>query len=115
MNKGDIMNRKSVSALFGAGLAGVSSLPALSTGRLFVASFGSDTNNCFLATPCRTFQVAHNLVDPGGEVVALDAAGYAPLTITKSVTITANPGFYAGVAAATGNSVTIATASVNVV
>src|SRR5205814_1493939 len=54
-------------------------------------------------------------VDPGGEVVALDAAGYAPLTITKSVTITANPGFYAGIAAGSGDAVTIATASVNVI
>jgi hypothetical protein len=86
--------------------------------RVFVASYGSDANTatgCAFANPCRGFTAAMTVVDPGGEVVALDAAGYGTVTITKSVTITANPGFYAGISASTGNGVTIATAAVNVV
>jgi parallel beta-helix repeat protein len=86
--------------------------------RAFVASFGSDANtaaNCSFANPCRGFTAALSVVDPGGEVVALDAAGYGAVTITKSVTITANPGFYAGISASTGNAVTISTAAVNVI
>ena len=47
--------------------------------------------------------------------MALDAAGYGPITITKNVTLTANPGFYAGIAASAGNAVTIATAGINVI
>jgi hypothetical protein len=54
------------------------------------------------------------VVDSGGEIVALDAAGYGAVTITKSVTITANPGYFAGIAAATSSAVTIDTPGVNV-
>jgi hypothetical protein len=54
-------------------------------------------------------------VDPGGEIIAIDAAGYGAVTITKSVTITANPGTFAGIAASTGNAVTIASAGVHVI
>ena len=86
--------------------------------RVFVASYGNDANvasSCGFANPCRGFAAAMTAVDPGGEVVALDAAGYGTVTITKSVTITANPGYYAGIAASSGNAVTIATAGVNVI
>jgi hypothetical protein len=92
-------------------------LPAYAVQRVFVASYGSDANtatNCSFANPCRGFTAAMSVVDSGGEVVALDAAGYGAVTITKSVAITANPGFYAGISASTGNAVTIATAGVNV-
>lgn len=93
-------------------------LPAEAVQRAFVASFGSDANtatNCGFVNPCRGFTAAMTVVDPGGELVALDAAGYGAITITKSITITANPGFYAGISASTGNAVTIATASVKVI
>ena len=93
-------------------------LPAEAAQRAYVASTGNDANvgaGCTLALPCRSFTGAHTAVDAGGEIVALDAAGYGAVTITKSVTITANPGFFAGIAASTGNAVTIATPSVNVI
>jgi hypothetical protein len=57
--------------------------------RTFVSGHGSDSNACTVAAPCRTFQHAHDTVGGGGEVVALDAAGYGSITINKSVTITA--------------------------
>jgi hypothetical protein len=91
--------------------------PAEAVQRVFVASYGSDANaatNCNFANPCRGFTAAMTVVDPGGEVIALDAAGYGAVTITKSVAIIANPGFYAGVSASTGNAVTIATAGISV-
>ena len=76
--------------------------------RAFVASYGSDANpamGCVLANPCRGFAAAMTVVDAGGEIVALDGAGYAAVEITKSVTITSNPGFHAGIAAPTGTAV----------
>jgi hypothetical protein len=84
--------------------------------RVFVASGGSDANApiCGPSTPCRSFTTAMSAVDPGGEIVALDAAGYGAVTVTKSVSIIANPGFYAGITVSTGDAVTIATAGVNV-
>jgi len=96
-------------------VAAASSMPAYALQRAFVASYGNDANTatgCLLANPCRGFAAAMTVIDPGGEIVALDAAGYAPVTINKSVTITANPGFYAGISVATGDGVTIATANV---
>jgi hypothetical protein len=99
-------------------ISALASDPAAAAQRVFVASFGTDANtanNCSFANPCRSFTAAMTIVDSGGEVVALDAAGYGTVTITKSVTITANPGFYAGISASTGSAVTIATAGVNVI
>jgi len=56
--------------------------------RTFVSSAGSDANDCSRNSPCRNFQRAHDAVTAGGEVVALDSAGYGAVNITKSVTIT---------------------------
>ena len=55
--------------------------------RTFVSSTGNDANNCSRATPCRNFQRAHDAVAAGGEVIALDSAGYGTVIINKSVTI----------------------------
>lgn len=64
--------------------------PALAQAtRTFVSGHGSDANPCSLAAPCRSFQQAHNAVAAGGEIVALDAAGYGTLTISKAITVTA--------------------------
>lgn len=66
--------------------------------RTFVASTGSDANPCSLSAPCRTFQVAVNAVDAGGEVVAIDSAGYGTITINKSVQVIVPPGVHGGIA-----------------
>ena len=98
-------------------IAVVAAAPAEAAQRAFVSSSGNDSNTasgCGLATPCRGFAAAQTVVSDGGEIVALDAAGYGPITITKNVTITANPGFYAGIAVPSGDGVTIATAGINV-
>jgi Right handed beta helix region len=55
--------------------------------RTFVSAAGSDSNPCSFATPCRHFQAAVNATSAGGEVDALDPAGYGPITITQAITI----------------------------
>ena len=70
--------------------------------RVFVASYGSDSNPCTFGSPCKTFQHAHDTVATDGEVTAIDSAGFGPLTITKGITITSPNGVEAGIAAAPG-------------
>jgi hypothetical protein len=92
-------------------------LPVPAAQRAFVSSTGNDANapaGCTPALPCRTFQAAHDAVDAGGEIVALDTAGFGAVTISKSVAIIGNPGAIASIAVASGNGVTIATPGVNV-
>jgi hypothetical protein len=55
--------------------------------RTFVSAAGSDSNPCSFAAPCRHFQAAVNATSAGGEVDALDPAGYGPITITQGITI----------------------------
>jgi len=83
--------------------------------RVFVASYGNDGNPCTFGSPCKTFQQAVNVVDVGGEVTAIDSAGFGPINITKSVTITSPAGVEAGIAAPAPGAaaITINTASSN--
>ncbi len=60
--------------------------------KIFVASFGNDANDGTRNSPKRNFQAAHNAVATGGQIVALDTAGYGALAITKSVSVTVPPG-----------------------
>jgi len=93
-------------------------LPALAGPRAFVSSTGNDANapaGCTPALPCRSFQAAHDAVDAGGEIVALDTAGFGPVTISKSVAIIGNPGTIPSIAVASGYGVTILTAGVDVI
>jgi hypothetical protein len=87
--------------------------------RAYVASYGLNSNtsfDCDVAHPCRQFLAAVTVVNPDGEVVALDTAAYGAVTLTQSISLTAAPGAYAGITAFPGaNGVTIATPGVNVV
>lgn len=65
--------------------------------RTFVASNGDDAAPCAFDAPCRSFAAALQQTDGGGEIVALDSAGYGRLTIDRSVTIRAPEGVYAGI------------------
>src|SRR6516164_1510496 len=76
--------------------------PAHARARVFVASYGSDSNPCTFGSPCKTFQHAHDVVDAGGEVTAIDSAGFGPINITKSVSITSPAGVEAGIVPASG-------------
>jgi hypothetical protein len=92
---------------------------SLAATRTYVASYGNDGNtasNCGPTTPCRTFSAAMGVTDSGGEIIVLDSAGYGRITITKSLSIIAPAGIYAGLVAGSGqNAVDIATTGVSVV
>jgi hypothetical protein len=61
--------------------------------RSFVsAATGNDANDCNRATPCRTFQRAHDNTFDQGEVTVLDTGGYGAVTITKSISIVSQVG-----------------------
>jgi hypothetical protein len=65
------------------------------SGRTFVSGTGNDSNtgtNCARATPCRTLATAYSVTNSGGEIQALDPAGYGTLTITGPVAILGVPG-----------------------
>jgi hypothetical protein len=70
--------------------------------RVFVASYGSDSNPCTFGSPCKTFQLAVDVVADGGEVTAIDSAGFGQIAIDKSVTITSPNGVEAGIATPSG-------------
>jgi len=53
--------------------------------RTFVSGSGSDSDPCTLLKPCRTFNRAISQTESGGEVVALDSAGYGTFTVNKAV------------------------------
>src|SRR5579864_9215507 len=88
----------------------VFSLPAVQaqaqSPRTFVSAAGSDSNPCSFAAPCRHFQAAVNATSAGGEVDALDPAGYSPITINKPITIEGQGWSYIAPPAG-GNAITI--------
>jgi hypothetical protein len=66
--------------------------PALAQNLRFVATFGSDGNNCFNPNPagaCRTLQRAHDTAAAGNKIVVLDSGDFDNITITKSIAIAA--------------------------
>jgi len=75
--------------------------------RTFVAASGIDAHPCSLAQPCRSFAAAIANTDVNGEVIVLDSAGYGSVVVTKSVTIGAPPGVYAGITVFSGDGVTV--------
>jgi hypothetical protein len=77
----------------------LSAAPAMAQrDRVFVASYGNDSNPCTFGSPCKTFQFAYSVVAVGGEVTAIDSAGFGPLMIQHSVTITSPDGVEASIA-----------------
>src|SRR3954468_10436537 len=73
-------------------VVGAATVVQAAPAKIFVASYGNDANSGSPASPKRAFQAAHNAVAPGGEIVALDTAGYGPLAINKSVSVIVPPG-----------------------
>ena len=86
--------------------------------RAYVSALsGDDANaatNCAATAPCRWFAGAIGVVASGGEIVAMDSGAYGALAITKSISIVAAPGVYAGITVFSGSGVSIATAGVRV-
>jgi hypothetical protein len=91
-----------ITIVIAAGLAFAATLPAApaQAQRVFVSATGADGNPCTFASPCRTFQHAHDTVAAGGEIDVLDPAGYGSLTINKSISIQGHG--YSGISVASG-------------
>lgn len=100
------MRRSAIALAIGTALA-TTAIDALAAQRTFIKSDGLDTNPCSLSAPCRTFATAIAATTSGGEVVVLDSAGYGPVTITRSVSIIAPPGIYAGISVPSGDGIAI--------
>ncbi|HEU4508723.1 MAG TPA: hypothetical protein VFR78_10830 [Pyrinomonadaceae bacterium] len=75
--------------------------------RSYIAPSGSDNRGCTRSQPCRTFDGAMAKTEEGGEIVALETNTYDPVTVTKSVTLTAANGADVVIKATHGNAVTI--------
>jgi hypothetical protein len=101
-----------------AALALVAILPTVSAQaqapRTFVSAAGTDNPTCSFAAPCRHFQAAVTATSAGGEVDALDPAGYGPITISQAVTIEGQGWSYIA-PPASGNGITINAGSGNVI
>ena len=70
--------------------------------RTFVSGVGDDLNPCSRTAPCKTFAGAFSKTATGGEIDALDPAGYGTLTITKAITIDGGTGSGCGSVLASG-------------
>jgi hypothetical protein len=60
--------------------------------RTWVSGVGDDVNPCSRTAPCKTFAGAISKTATGGEINALDPAGYGTLTITKAITVDGGTG-----------------------
>jgi hypothetical protein len=76
--------------------------PILAANRAFVSGTGIDTGTCPITAPCRSFAYALTQVSTGGEIIALDTAGYGAVNIAQSVMIIAAPGVTAFSTATSG-------------
>ena len=74
------------SALFAVTLLFASGVHAQAT-RTWVSGTGNDLNSCSRTAPCKTLAGAIGKTARGGEITVLDAGGFAPVIIRKSITI----------------------------
>src|SRR5512132_533548 len=72
--------------------------------RTWVSGVGDDANPCSRTAPCKTFAGAISKTAAGGEISALDPAGFGALKITKSITVNGD-GTLAGILASTVNGI----------
>src|SRR2546426_7468130 len=103
--KGKIMRLNNIAGF--VLVAVLTTFPAFSAQRTFVAGSGNDANPCTRDMPCRSFGAAIAVTSTNGEVVALDSAGYGPVTVTQSVAIVAPNGVHAGISVFSGDGVTV--------
>ena len=94
----------------------VFALPAFAlNNRSAVSINGLDTNPCSVASPCRSFNVAIAQTNPGGEIIALDSAGYGAFTISTSMTVSGAPGVHAAITVTFGDAILVNAAATDVV
>jgi hypothetical protein len=83
--------------------------------RTWVSGVGDDANPCSRTAPCKTLAGAISKTAAGGEIDALDPAGYGAVTITKSITIDGGGGQVASVLVAGTNGIVVQAGPTDVV
>ena len=105
------MSGKKFRSLGFAAIAMVSCLVAGSAlaqaSRTWVSGVGDDANPCSRTAPCKTFAGAISKTAAGGEIDALDPAGYGAVTITKAITIDGGAGQVASVLVSGTNGIVV--------
>src|SRR5262249_54799488 len=76
--------------------------------RTWVSGVGDDANPCSRTAPCKTFAGAIAKTATGGEIDVLDPGGFGGVTITKSISIEADP-FMGGVLVTGTNGIVVNT------
>jgi hypothetical protein len=84
-----------------------SSLMTAQASRTWVSGVGDDANPCSRTAPCKTFAGAISKTAAGGEIDALDPAGYGAVTITKAITIDGGGGQVASVLVSGTNGIVV--------
>src|SRR5437763_297003 len=75
--------------------------------RTWVSGVGDDANPCSRTAPCKTFAGAISKTAAGGEIDALDPAGYGAVTITKAITIDGGGGQVASILVSGTNGINV--------
>jgi hypothetical protein len=92
-----------------------SSPAAAQATRTWVSGVGDDANPCSRTAPCKTWAGAISKTIAGGEIDALDPAGFGALTITKAITLDGGGGQVASVLVSGANGITVAAGTSDVV
>jgi hypothetical protein len=92
-----------------------SSLAFAQASRTWVSGVGDDANPCSRTAPCKTFAGAISKTAAGGEIDALDPAGYGAVTITKAITLDGGGGQVASVLVAGTNGIVVQAGASDVV
>ena len=104
------MNRKPLLLVLLTLAVATLALPSTAFGQpalTWVSGTGDDANPCSRTAPCKTFAGALPKTEVGGEIDVLESGNFGPVTITKSITISATA-VTASVVLLTGtNSITI--------
>jgi hypothetical protein len=83
--------------------------------RTWVSGVGDDANPCSRTAPCKTWASAISKTAAGGEIDALDPAGFGAVTITKSITIDGGGGQVASVAVSGTDGIDVSAGSTDIV
>ncbi len=75
--------------------------------RTWVSGVGDDVNPCSRTAPCKTFAGAISKTAAGGEIDALDPAGFGAVTITKAMTLDGGGGIVASILVSGTNGVNV--------
>jgi hypothetical protein len=84
-----------------------STIMSAQASRTWVSGVGDDANPCSRTAPCKTFAGAISKTAAGGEIDALDPAGYGAVTITKAITIDGGGGQVASVLVSGTNGIVV--------